>query len=207
MRGSIDEGRALHATADEIMEDLGMPSMSAAQTCFTRAILELLADAPTRAEHAARAGLEAFEAMGNRNQGSTAAALVGLALIEQGHDEDALEFADLAAAWAAPDDSASQVTQLGVRARVLARRGEHAAAQAAATDAVALSKASDDLSLRGDALVDLAHAFERAGRTEDAANALRKAVVLYERKGNAISATRARVTIERLAHHAGVTDG
>ena len=87
------------------MEDLGSPPMSAAQTCFTRAILELLAGAPARAEHAARAGLEAFEAMGNRNQGSTAAALLGLALIEQGHDKDALEFADLAAAWAAPDDS------------------------------------------------------------------------------------------------------
>ena len=32
MGGSIDEGRALHETADDIMEDLGMPSMSAALT-------------------------------------------------------------------------------------------------------------------------------------------------------------------------------
>ena len=46
----------------------------------------------------------------------------------------------------------------------------------------------------------------RAGLTEDAAQALREAVALYERKGNAISATRARATIERLAPHAGVTD-
>ena len=206
MGGGIDEGRALHGTADDIMEDLGAPSMSAAQTSFTRTILELLAGAPVRAEHAARAGLEAFEAMGNRSQGSTAAALLGLTLVEQGRDDEALEFADLAAAWAAPDDTASQVSQLAVRARVLAGRGEHAAAQAAATDAVALSKASDDLSLRGDALVDLAHVMVRAGLTEDAAQALREAVALYERKGNAISATRARATIERLAPRAGVTD-
>jgi tetratricopeptide (TPR) repeat protein len=206
MGGSIDEGRALHETADDIMEDLGMPSMSAALTCFTRTVLELLAGAPVRAEHAARAGLQAFEAMGNRNQGSTAAALVGLALIEQGRDDEALEFADLAAAWAAPDDSASQVLQLAVRSRVLAGRGEHAAARAAATDAVALSKASDDPSLRGDALVYLAHALERAGRAEDAAKPLHEAVALYERKGNAISAARARATIERLGHHAGATD-
>ena len=137
MGGSIDEGRALHDTADDIMEDLGMPPMSAALTCFTRTVLELLAGAPVRAEQAARAGLQAFEAMGNRNQGSTAAALVGLTLIEQGRDDEALEFADLAAAWAAPDDTASQVLQLTVRARVLAGRGEHAAAQAAATHAVA----------------------------------------------------------------------
>ena len=159
-----------------------------------------------RAEHAARAGLQALEAMGNRNQGSTAAALVGLTLIEQGRDDEALEFADLAAAWAAPDDTVSQVLQLAVRARVLAGRGEHAAARASATDAVALSKASDDPSLRGDALVYLAHVLERAGRAEDAAKSLHEAVALFERKGNAISAARARATIERLGHHAGVTD-
>ena len=127
MRGDIDDARALHAEADDIIEDLGRPLVSAANASFTRAILELLAGAPERAEHAARAGLEAFEAMRNRNQGSTAAALLALALVEQGRDDEALEFADLAAAWAAPDDTASQVGQLAVRARVLAGRGELAA--------------------------------------------------------------------------------
>jgi tetratricopeptide (TPR) repeat protein len=200
MRGGIDEARALHARADDIMDDLGRPLMASANGSFTRTLLELLAGEPARAERAARAGLEAFEAMHNRNQGSTAAALVGLTLVEQGRDDEALEFADLAAAWAVPDDTASQVSQLGVRARVLAGRGEHAAAEAAAADAVALSKASDELSLRGDALVDLAHVLERAGRTERAAQALRDAIALYERKGNAVSAARARAAIERLAH-------
>jgi tetratricopeptide (TPR) repeat protein len=206
MRGDIDEARELHAMADEIMEDLGRPLLSAANASFTRALLELLAGAPERAERGARAGLEAFEAMRNRSQGSTAAALLALALVEQGRDEEALEFADLAAAWAVPDDAASQVGQLAVRARVLAGRGEYAAAEAAARKGVALSNRSDELSLRGDALVDLAIVLERAGRTEQAVDALRDAVALYERKGNAVSASRARVTIERLTHHAGVTD-
>jgi class 3 adenylate cyclase/tetratricopeptide (TPR) repeat protein len=206
MRGAIDEARALHATADDINEDLGRPLLPVANASFTRALLELLAGEPASAERAARAGLASFEAMGNRNQGSTAAALLGLTLVEQGRDDEALEFADLAAAWAAPDDTVSQVGHLAVRARVLAARGEHAAAEAAATEAVALSKASDELSLRGDALVDLALVLQRAGRMERAAEALRDAVVLYERKGNVVSATRARAAIERLARHAGVTD-
>jgi hypothetical protein len=47
---------------------------------------------------------------------------------------------------------------------------------------------------------------ERAGRVEDAATSLHEAVGLYERKGNAIEAARARATIERLEQHAGVTD-
>jgi tetratricopeptide (TPR) repeat protein len=180
--------------------------VSTANASFTRAILELIAGAPERAEHAARAGLEAFEAMRNRNQGSTAAALLALALVEQRRDDEALEFADLAAAWAVPDDTTSQVGQLAVRSRVLAGRGEHPAAEAAARNGVALSHRTDELSLRGDALVHLALVLERAGRTEQAADALRDAIALYERKGNAVSASRARVTIERLANHAGVTD-
>lgn len=146
-----------------------MPWLSA-NAVFPRTILELLGGAPARAERAARAGLEAFEAMHNRSQGSTAAALLGLTLVEQGRDDEAPEYADLAAAWAVPDDTASQVLQLGVRARVLAARAELAAAEAGATDEVALSKASDDLTL-------------------------------------IVSANRAHATIERLAHHAGVTDG
>jgi tetratricopeptide (TPR) repeat protein len=205
MRGDIDEARALHAQADDIIEDLGMP-LPSANTGFTRTILELLAGAPARAERAARASLEAFEAMHNRSQGSTAAALLGLTLVEQGRDDEALEYADLAAAWAVPDDTTSQVGQLGVRARVLAGRGELAAAEAAATDEVALSKASDDPSLRGDALVDLAFVLERTGRAEPATHALRDALALYEGKGNVVSAARARAAIERVAHHVGVAD-
>ena len=207
MRGAIEDARALHGAADDITEDLGRPALSAANACFTRAHLELLAGEPARAEHAARAGLAAFEAMGNRNQGSTAAAVLGSALVEQGRDDEALEFADLAAAWAVPDDAASQVRQRGVRARVMAGRGEHAAAEAVATEAVALSQATDELALRGDALVDLAVVLERAGRIVRAAEALRDAVVLFEGKGDVVSAARARAATEHLAHHAEVPDG
>jgi class 3 adenylate cyclase/tetratricopeptide (TPR) repeat protein len=202
MDGSIEEGRALHDEADRIMEDVAATSVLDANACFTRTILELLAGAPVRAERAARAGLEAFEATENRNQGSTAAAYLALALVEQGRDDEAMRYADVAAAWAVADDTQSQVTQLVVRARVLARRGELAAAEAAARDAVARSQATDELSLRGEALVELALVLERAGRGDAATDALRGAVELYDRKGNVVSARRARAAIERLAQHA-----
>ena len=205
MQGDIDEARALHAEADVIAEDLGIGWLSAS-TVFTRTLLELLAGAPVRAERAARAGLEAFEAMHNRNQGSTAAALLGVALVEQGRDDEALEYADLAAAWAMSDDTASQTRQLAVRARVLARGGELAAGEAAARAAVAQSKASDDLSQRGDALVNLAFVLERAGRADEAADALRDALALYQRKGNVVAAAQARTLIASERRRVGVTD-
>jgi tetratricopeptide (TPR) repeat protein len=144
--------------------------------------------------------------MHNRNQGSTAAALLGLTLVEQGRDDEALEYADLAAAWAASDDTASQTRLLAVRARVLSRRGELAAGEAAARAAVAQSMASDDLSPRGDALVNLAFVLDRAGHTDEAADALRDALALYQRKGNLVGVARARALIEPEPGPARVTD-
>ena len=71
---------------------------------------------------------------------------------------------------------------------------------------MAQSKASDDLSQRGDALVNLAFVLERAGRADDAADALREALALYERKGNVVAAAQARTLIESERRRVGVTD-
>jgi class 3 adenylate cyclase/tetratricopeptide (TPR) repeat protein len=202
MRGDIDDARALHDEADRVVEDLASLPMSASAV-FTRANLELLAGAPARAESVARASLQAFEAMRNRNQGSTAAAFLGLALVDQGRDDEALEYADLAASWAMADDNTSHVSQLAIRARVLAGRGERAAAEAAARDAMARSGATDDPWLRCDALESLAFVLEHAGRSQQAADALRDALVLHERKGNVVAAERVRALLEAAA---GVTD-
>jgi class 3 adenylate cyclase/tetratricopeptide (TPR) repeat protein len=200
MRGDVDEARALHDEADRVIEDMHHPTLSAGAV-FTRANLELLGGAPERAASVARDALKQYEAMGNRNQGSTAAGLLGLALLEQSRDDEALEYAELAAQWAADDDIMSQVSQLAVRARVLAARGELARAETAATDAVERSRASDDPLLRGVALVALAVVLERAGRVGQAADALREALAGHEHKGNVVSAAHVRTLIEAAVAH------
>jgi tetratricopeptide (TPR) repeat protein len=206
MRDDVDEARPLHAEADRIIDDLGNPWASASRV-FGQWAIELLAGAPERAEAAARASLQLFQEMGATNPGSTAAALLAVALVQQGRHEEAMRYADLAAAWAAPDDITSQVGQLAVRAHVLAARGELERAEAAAREAVRLSQRSDDISQRGDALVDLAAVLERAGRPSEAATALRDAIALYQRKGNLVSAARAHMTLESFGRGAAVTDG
>jgi tetratricopeptide (TPR) repeat protein len=205
MQGHIDEARALHAAADDIVDDLGSAWL-VASSVFGRWRLELLAGAPERAETSARASLELFQEMGATSQGSTAAALLASVLAERGQYEDAIRYADLAAAWAAPDDIASQVPQLAARARTLAARGELERAEATAREAVQLSKRSDDISQQGDALIHLAAVRERAGRAAEAATALRDAIVLYERKGDVVSATRTRTRLEGLGREAAVTE-
>ena len=135
MQGRIEEARALHAEAVRAIDELGSPWLSAS-TVFGQWVLEMLAGAPERAEASARAGLALLQEMGATNQGSTAAAMLAYALAVQGRHDEALRYADLAAAWAAPDDTASQVPQLAARAHVLAARGELERAEAAAREAV-----------------------------------------------------------------------
>ena len=205
MQGRIDEARALHAEADDIVGDLGSAWLLASSG-FGRWRLELLAGAPERAEAAARASLELFREMGATSQGSTAAALLACVLAERGRHEEAIHYADLAAAWAAPDDIASQVPQLAARARTLAARGELERAEATAREAVRLSERSDDISQQGDALIHLAAVLDRAERPGDAAAAIRAAIGLYQRKGDTVSAARAHTSLERLGHAAAIPD-
>jgi hypothetical protein len=47
---------------------------------------------------------------------------------------------------------------------------------------------------------------DRAGRVGEAAAALHDAIALYERKGNIVSASRARAIVNRLGHRADVLD-
>jgi hypothetical protein len=46
---------------------------------------------------------------------------------------------------------------------------------------------------------------DRTGRASEAANALRNAIALYERKGNLVSAARAHTALERLDYDSAIT--
>ena len=76
----------------------------------------------------------------------------------------------------------------GVHARVLAREGRAQQAEALGREAVALLEPTDLLSLRGDAMLDLADVLTTAHH--DAGRLVADAVALYERKGNATAAAR-----------------
>jgi hypothetical protein len=85
-------------------------------------------------------------------------------------------------------------------AAIHARRAEHLDAEAHARDAVAISEQTDWLSMRGDAHMCLASTLAAAGRRDESGAAANTAAQLYEAKGNAVSAQRARAS-------AGLTTG
>ena len=86
-----------------------------------------------------------------------------------------------------------------VRAKVLARRGEHAEAERLAREAVAIGDDTDLLDAQGDAYADLAEVLLLAGKPDEAAAALEQALERYERKGNLVSAQRMRTRLDELA--------
>jgi hypothetical protein len=87
------------------------------------------------------------------------------------------------------------VASLSVQANVLARRGDHARAEALAAQATAIADGTDSLWHRGDARAELAEVLVLGGRRDEAVASLREALALYVRKENNVAAAR---TVERL---------
>ena len=112
--------------------------------------------------------------------------------------EEAEAWASRAAELAASDDRWAQALWRGVRAKVLARRGEHAEAERLAHEAVTIVDDSDLLDVQGDAYADLGEVLILAGKTEDAVAALEQAHERYERKGNIVSAQRVQARLAEL---------
>ncbi len=103
-----------------------------------------------------------------------------------------------AAELGASDDAITQMLSRQVRAKVLARRGEHAEAEHLAREAVAIGDEAEMINSLGDALSDLAEVLELADRREDAAGELETALGLFERKGNVVMVGRAQAALAKL---------
>jgi class 3 adenylate cyclase len=89
------------------------------------------------------------------------------------------------------DDLVTQVMGLGVRSRLLARKGEASAALALAEEADSLARTSDSPWMQGDAALDLAEVLHLAGDRVRAAGMTRRAIECYQRTGATARVARA----------------
>jgi tetratricopeptide (TPR) repeat protein len=153
--------------------------------------IELLAGRPDRAELELRWGYEALERLGVQRDLPAIVALLADAVYLQGRYEEAEELTRVAEDAAAGRDAEGEIVWRRVRAKILARRSELEQAERLARDSVALAQRTDSLNVHGDALLDLAEILRLLGRRRDAAAATQRALRLYERKGNTVSAEKA----------------
>ena len=189
MRGEFDEGRRLCARAEKIYDDLGLRLALVALTEISGTI-ELLADDLAAAEVALRHGYDILSASGEASFVAFQAGLLAEVVLRQGRVEEAERLAQLSEGGAASDIGA-QTQWRRTRARLEAQRGRHERAIELAHEAVEIASRTDALNMRGDALMTLSDVLRFAGRGAEAGSAARDALVLYEQKGNVVSAQRA----------------
>ena len=155
----------------------------------------MLRDDPATAESELRRGYQALRGMGERGLLSMVGAELARAVYAQERYEEAEQLTQESERLAGKADVRSQITWRAVRGKILARRHDFARAEAYAREAVRIAEQTDDVNSRGRALMDLAEVLELAGRPDDAVAAVEQALDLFERKGNVVSAEKARTLL------------
>jgi len=197
MLGRFGEARAiLVETLADLAERGGGWTLAATTRAF--AAVELLAGDPAAAAELQAEACRLLEELGNQWSLSSAAAELAQALYALDRLEEADAWAARAAELDASVDAGKQMPWRQVRAKLLARRGEHVEAARLAHEAVAFGEATDDLNGQGDAFADLAEVLLLAGKRDEAADALQQALERYERKENRVSAQRAQARLSEL---------
>jgi class 3 adenylate cyclase/tetratricopeptide (TPR) repeat protein len=184
MRDAFDAARALARRATSIYAELGLQLASAGLSQVVGPLELLASDAPA-AEREVRRGLAILEPHGAHGYQEV---LLAQSLCEQGRAEEAAEHLDAGTKNAAPDNVAAQVLWRSVRARLDAEASPETALELGRA-AVALAETTQSPNLLADALSDLAAVLRSVDGAEADAVA-RRALALYERKGNIPAARR-----------------
>ena len=198
MQGRFEEARARYRRSRAMLEELGW-RFHASLTSIDSGAVEILAGDFEAAEAELRGDLEVLQTMGERDYMPTIAALLSESLYQQGRLDEAEAATGQSEDSAATNDVFSQYLWRSVRAKVLARRGDHVEAELLAKEAVRLIDSTDDPDSQGNARMDLAEVYALAGRTREAEQALQQAVASLGSKGNVVLAERARARAAELA--------
>jgi tetratricopeptide (TPR) repeat protein len=188
-QGDHTEARRLAASSRTLHEELGQTARAAALT-MTSAWIELRAGEAPAAEAELRPAHETLQAIGEKGARCGVAAVLAEALYQQDRLDEAEQFTRASEEAAASDDVIAQVWWRGVRAKVLARRGEGSSALRLAREAVDLSEPSDYPIMKAQAHEALGETFRLLGNLEEARRAFERAIELYETKGDVVDSAR-----------------
>jgi DNA-binding SARP family transcriptional activator/tetratricopeptide (TPR) repeat protein len=200
MAGRFEEARRPLEEAVSRADELGIEWRLASIHMHYGAAM-LIADDAAAAEAVLRPAVETLQRMGEQSMYSTAIALLAEAQYRQGNLDDAMLSTVASEQTTADDDVASQMAWRGVRAKVLAVRGELEEAERLARAGTEFADHSDLLNMAGDSHLDLATVLQAAGNSAEAARELEAAAERYRRKGN--TASFARVDAVRAELHLG----
>jgi tetratricopeptide (TPR) repeat protein len=188
MAGRFPEAWAQMDRGKGIARELGLVVEMAAGYERAAGYVALMEGDLTKAEQELRSAVETLKRIGDTGHLVSAAADLGLVLLETpGREAEAMSLAAEAEQWLIEDDVDAQIRWAAVWARALVRSGDADQAETIARKAVARAWATDYAQLRAVAQEALAEVLRRRGRESEAADALRKAIDVHEAKGNVVS--------------------
>jgi class 3 adenylate cyclase/tetratricopeptide (TPR) repeat protein len=190
MGGQLEDGRALVTRARETFDELGQIGLAAALCGEVGPMIEVLAGDWQAAELALRESCEMLERARLNITFATRAGELAAALYALGRYAEADMWARSAEDAASNDDLDARLAWQPVRAKLLARDGDHDRAQQLARDAVLAAQTTDALNKCGRVLLDYAEVLRLGGREEDATQSTEEARRNYEQKGNLAAAAR-----------------
>jgi class 3 adenylate cyclase/tetratricopeptide (TPR) repeat protein len=197
MVGRFDDAREAADRNDALVRELGSPFglVHAPLWIFP---MHMLAGEFDAAERKLREALAILESFGDKGFTSSVVVLLAESLLAQGRHDEAEAFAERGRTLASSDDVFPQFQWRAVVAKVHATRGSFAEAERLAREAVKLGDGTSFINIRGDLWRRLGEVLRLAGNEKEAADAMRRALDLYERKGNEVMAERTRRELAEL---------
>jgi tetratricopeptide (TPR) repeat protein len=189
MRGRFSEARDLVPQAQVRCEELGFGADS---YLYLRSIVEMFAGAPEIAEEALRIACANLQREEQTARLATRAAELADSIYEQARYDEAETWIRLARESAGSDDLDAAFLWRHVAAKVFAAQGAVDEAEQLAREAIDLVARTDALNRHADSLLSLGVIHRLASRESEALESIRKALRLYEQKGNIVSAERTR---------------
>jgi class 3 adenylate cyclase/tetratricopeptide (TPR) repeat protein len=198
MLGRFDEARQAADRTTTLMKQVGA-RFRLAGLAFWIGPMHMLAKEYEEAERTLRESIGIFEEIGDKGFLSTLAVDLAEALIAQGRFDEAEPWAERGRQLGAEDDAVTQMGWRAARASILAHQGRLDEAEGLAREALDVAASTDYVDMRGDLWLRLGEVLRQAGNTNEAADAIREAIGLYDRKENLVMAAQAREELASLA--------
>jgi class 3 adenylate cyclase/tetratricopeptide (TPR) repeat protein len=195
--GDFKEARAFTQRAIDTNVEMGAPTLSGA-LYQQLGDIELVAGDPAAARAELRRGDRLLEEQGERAYRSTVQAMLAWASALLGDREGALAAVELAERFGAAEDILNFVYTHQTRSALALGEGDLDAAERWARSARGYAYQADLYWCRGEAELQLSRVLAARGRREAAADAVRAALELYERKGDRPRAEQARAQLQAL---------
>jgi class 3 adenylate cyclase/tetratricopeptide (TPR) repeat protein len=196
MGGDFDEGRRLIRKARAVFYEVGLLRLTAVGTARDEALVERYAGDKAAAERLLRPACDELRSIGETGVLSTLVGELADALYDLGRYAEADEASRESERLAQPTDAATHALWRGVRAKLLARQGDDEQAHRLVRESIEWAGTRPEEV--GNAYANLAEIWRLSGDSDRAAEALERALVLYEQKGIMPMAERMRGQLEEL---------